>query len=1205
MNKIFAIIYQKYKDTPNDIAIIDENGTFTWRELVNFSYCIAHALQSLKIKQNDVVSIELANSREFIASIFACQILGAIYVPLSNLYPADRVKYIRHDCRVKVSIDSSFIHKLDLNNIKPIDPVTKNSNEVEMIIYTSGSTGKPKGVIHSGLSLFYAVIGMHNRYTDILDNDRLAIIAPLNFILGIQGALGVLTGEANNVSLALMTPATFTNPGIFISLLKKWHVNKIAMGASLMPVLKNQDTYIKKIYIGGERVQNAYLDKFKTFNSYGASELGGGVFFFPIDKNYSSTPIGEIFPHLTYYILNEHNEEVDYGELCIAGEIALGYLNLPEETKKAFIDNPFYKRDGYKRMFRTGDIAQRDKAGNISIVGRKDLMIKVNGQRVEIEEIEYAIKQTSLVRDVAVKYFSNNSYLVAFYTSDNDVNIDDLKKRLKASLSTYMIPSFFVRLEKLPILMNGKINRFALPDFNPLSNQIPYVAPRNEIEKDVCDAFANIFHLKRVGINDNFFALGGDSLSAIRLLDILKKYVLLFSDVNNLKTPKLISEKISSRLVTKIDINKYTLTSGAPLSEQQLNVYLDVAMNKKGDSYLIPLKIKLDKYPIPNIISAVNEMINIHPILKGYIDESENDPFIKIGKKPIIKVVDNIDDDQIEKFLSTPFAINKELSRFLFNKKDKTLYVVFHHLISDGASTIIFAKHLLALLNNESVDFDQAFLQFSALSEEIKKTKLFKDAELFFEKEFIESENIIELLPDIGTNNSGYHTLKLDINSARLSEFVKKYEISKNDLFTSVFAYTISRFTNTSNAYFAIIEEGRDRLDAGNSIGMFVSTLPILIDCSDDTIANFLTKSRNKIYQTINYDFYPFRLLKNKYNVTNNIQFQYLLDLKSRYLEIYEKEQRKDLISDLSFDLYESNDVYTLCVTNSAKYSSATVKKILLTYNRVLNEIMLKDRLKDINYTLDEDLSVFNKINATSTKLVYHDILEAFNNSLKKYPNNTLVTYLDNKYTYKEGAKWINNLTNKLNNIPQGSNIAILTHRSHYYLLTALAVLNHGSTYVPIDDAFPDSRVDFMINDTNALAIIVTNETINRVKAIVKNYKKPPIIINASEVSATGLAKPLATNFDLDSVGLILYTSGTTGTPKGSLITRRAILNFAEWYAYETKMTSDDCYSLYTVCTFDIHTAAYYAPLIVGASMDVVPQEVRLDLNKLNDHFNK
>ena len=217
-----------------------------------------------------------------------------------------------------------------------------------------------------------------------------------------------------------------------------------------------------------------------------------------------------------------------------------------------------------------------------------------------------------------------------------------------------------------------------------------------------------------------------------------------------------------------------------------------------------------------------------------------------------------------------------------------------------------------------------------SFSKEIKKTKLYKEAEVFYEKEFVDSENIVEPIPDIGDNKPSYNSLNLKIDQNKIDQFIKKHEITKNILFTSVFAYALSRFTNSSNSYFTIIENGRDRLNAFNAIGMFVNTLPILVDCSSDSVVNFIAKCKDKIYQTIYYNFYPFRVLKNKYNVTANVEFQYYPIISNETetsvngsINFEDIKKRTDLISDLSFAATDN----FISVISSKKYSPKITKK--------------------------------------------------------------------------------------------------------------------------------------------------------------------------------------------------------------------------------------------------------------------------------------
>ena len=203
---------------------------------------------------------------------------------------------------------------------------------------------------------------------------------------------------------------------------------------------------------------------------------------------------------------------------------------------------------------------------------------------------------------------------------------DIIKNHVSSTKPDYMVPTHIILLDKIPLNINGKVDRRALPKPDITKSKKEFIPPSNDTEKIICNAFSKVFNVDSIGIEDDFISLGGDSLSAIRMLSILKDYNITATDITNLKTPKEISKKIQKFKTLNLNLDKYTLRSGSPLSEQQLNIYLDIIMNKKMESYLIPLSIKLDKYSAKKIVSAINILIDIHPILKGYISQENNNP---------------------------------------------------------------------------------------------------------------------------------------------------------------------------------------------------------------------------------------------------------------------------------------------------------------------------------------------------------------------------------------------------------------------------------------------------------------------------------------------------------------------------------------------------------------------------------------------------
>ncbi|MCQ2795071.1 MAG: amino acid adenylation domain-containing protein [Bacilli bacterium] len=1221
------------KKHPNHILVSYFNEKYTYAEGAKWINKLDDIFISKKIKRYSHIAVFPHRSHYYQLGALAVENYNSAYVPIDEAYPNDRIKFMITDTaasailvtnqtldRAKEIIKDFKVKPLIINmseviitNQDKVKPLTAkiDHQDVACILYTSGTTGIPKGalILHKG------IINTAQRYAtqvaNLCDTDKVTLYASVGFDVHMEALHSPIFAGA---TLDITPTNVRLDPIALLKHFETHHVTHVHLPTSLTKILINHEipSCMKQMVTGGAPLGKVNTNLPCDFKDvYGPTEATINVAAIRVKDKIDPTSVGKPLMNSRCYILDKEHRLTPFGgvgDLYLCGyQVCKGYLNRDKENKEAFFKNPFTNEEGYERIYRSGDVARYLPDGTIAYLGRKDSQVKIRGNRVELGEIEVTIRKIKEVKDVTVQVIVNdgNKELVAYVVSSNKDIKNIIINYVRNNQPEYMVPSHVMVLDKIPLNVNGKVDKRALPKVDVSSKKVSYVAPTNDVEKTICDAFAKVFNLKQVGVNDDFLSLGGDSLTAIRLLAFLKDYQLTAADITNLKTPRLISEKISGSKSLSLDLNKYSLVTGAPLSEQQLNIYLDIVMNKKVESYLNPLVFKYDKYTSNDIKNALTKLFKCHPILTGYIEnDSDNNPYLKIGHTPMIEVLKDLRKNDINSYIAEPFNIHKSLSRFLIDENSKTLYAVFHHIIFDALSRAVFRNHLLAILNKKEVEPDLAFLKASAFSQEIKKTNLYQEAEIFYEKEFVDSEKIVEPLPDIGEHQPSYTSLKLKVDQKRIDSFIKRHEITKNVLFTSVFAYTLSRFTNTNDAYFTMIENGRSRLDAREAIGMFVNTLPLLIDCSNDSIANFIKKSKEKIYQTINYNFYPFRLLKNKYNLSANIDFQYQPNNFSSHLDtnahnlLYRDnlKKRTDLISDLAI-VATDNEIN---IVSSKKYAQSTIKKMLSTYEQILNEILVKNSLADINYTLNEDLSVFNKINATSTKLVYHDILEAFNHSLKKYPNNTLVSYLDTKYTYSEGAKWINNLTNKLNNVPKKSNIAILTHRSHFYLLTALSVLNHGSAYVPIDDTYPDERIKFMLKDSNAKVVLVTDETINRVKKLTNIP-----VINVSDIKSSGTLKPLKTNNKDDLAAVILYTSGTTGTPKGTILPRKAILNLAEWCAHFTSLTKTDVFALYVSIGFDVHIGSLYSPLLTGASLNVIPTDIRLDPNQLINYFNQ
>ncbi len=257
----------------------------------------------------------------------------------------------------------------------------------------------------------------------------------------------------------------------------------------------------------------------------------------------------------------------------------------------------------------------------------------------------------------------------------------------------YMVPSFVIGLDEIPLTINRKVDKRALPEVNLDVLSAEYVTPSNDIERQIVTAFEKVLDRDKISVHDDFIRLGGDSLSSIRLVSNLENYNVGVADILSLRTPYAIARNINE--APRFDLDIYDLDSDCPLNEPQLNVYLDILANDKKDAYLIPLFMEISKeYSIDNINDALEEMLVAHPILGMCISDDFDVPYLVKGSKPSILVESEINENYITDFLTKPFDLHDNLSRFLITENDDnySLFAVFHHLIFDALSSIVFKK---------------------------------------------------------------------------------------------------------------------------------------------------------------------------------------------------------------------------------------------------------------------------------------------------------------------------------------------------------------------------------------------------------------------------------------------------------------------------------------------------------------------------------
>ncbi len=566
---VYALFEQQVKIFPNNIAVLQDAESLTYSELNVQANQLAHYLKSVGIGSGKIVALFIERSIKLIISILGILKTGAAYLPLDTNLPTERIKFILEDSQPHILLtDSSFLYNVEANHLKVVNikekwehitqqnqdnlPISLDLEDLAYIIYTSGSTGLPKGVMisHSALTSF---VESANLVYKINNQDTVLQFAPISFDLSVEEIFVSLT---NGAKLVLRSSSMLDSMEVFFSQCQAlgisvldlptafWHemVNSLATKELTIP------KSLRLVIIGGEKALNNKLatwqkevgTNIRLINTYGPTETTVVALFCELtdlEINTREIPIGRPLLNTQVYILDSYGKVVPIGvagELHIAGKgLAKGYLNRPDLTTEKFIPNPF-STEPNSNLYKTGDLVRWLENADIEFIGRVDSQVKIRGFRVELGEIENAIAQYPSIKECVVQLKgeeSENKLLVAYLVAKNNESnqlVKKLRTYLKTKLPDYMIPSIFLLLEALPLNSNGKIDHKALSKLsigNLLNQQQSktYVAPMSAIENTLVEVWQETLGIDNIGIYDNFFALGGNSLKTIKLVALASK----------------------------------------------------------------------------------------------------------------------------------------------------------------------------------------------------------------------------------------------------------------------------------------------------------------------------------------------------------------------------------------------------------------------------------------------------------------------------------------------------------------------------------------------------------------------------------------------------------------------------------------------------------------------------------------------------------
>lgn len=822
-------------------AVVDSPDGKTLRrtsfdELMKLSRQVAGYIQSRCIAPQSFITIELSASVEFLAAEMGVWMARCVAVPMGPAFPEKRKNYISNHCDAVLNLDSVLMESIR-DDAPLADIAEPDETDDALIIYTSGSTGTPKGILHDYGSVS-EVIRMFGEHAPTPD-DRFAAGIPSYFV-----AAGFFWGLVYGTEIHILPVEINKDVARMAEYHRQNGITRAFVSATVLPLYRCTAPTIR-IITGSDRVVCRELPPYIIDNSYGMSETMGPVIFTVITEPTENAPIGLPVDGVEFAILDDDLNPVPQGvegEICLKGHFCKGYFKDEERTRQLF-------RGGW---LHTGDLGYVLPDGRIQFVSRMDWMVKVNGQRVEPGEVEASMRSIDGITRAVVKGFEGNNgsnYLVGYYTVSQDSHLRDaddyhdhhdelseqsIRSHLEKMLPSYMVPSFFVQMETFPLNANGKIDRKSLKAPIPASLTADYVAPRNEVEETLCLIMAKVLQLPRVGIDDNFMALGGDSIkmmefqqecstSDIELLQGISIPVIYSGgSVRNI-AEQLTAPNSSTSKNDKPQMEYY------PLNKVQKRVF---AEPKGGMRSNVPQLFRLDKEIDRNrLTQAIMKAYTAHKALFTRFSLNDSgEPRQKMVVEPFDIPVEQLSQAEFEetkKSLVKPFDLMSDrLFRVrLFEVKgdDNSLtnYIFFdiHHIIIDGTSYQILFRDIDRAyrgLDLEEEDWNMA--EMATLETIDRDTDIYQNA-LKWNQETLSPERSVDGGWGEGKMRMTHHPLNIPLDE--MEQFCRANGVTTSVLSMAAYALLIGSYSGKDDFSFATVFSGREDARLRNSVGLF------------------------------------------------------------------------------------------------------------------------------------------------------------------------------------------------------------------------------------------------------------------------------------------------------------------------------------------------------------------------------------------------
>ncbi|MNW44053.1 Plipastatin synthase subunit C [compost metagenome] len=954
---IQQLFEEQVKRTPHNIALVFKEESMSYDDLNKKANQLARTLKKHNIRKGEIVGIMVNRKMEMIVSILAVLKSGGAYLPIDPEYPIDRVAHMLDDSSARILLTESELYKardvgfggriIHVEDEKSYDPdhfnieTQSNSKDLAYVIYTSGSTGKPKGVMIEHRSVNNLIEGVSSQI-NFTEGKSILNLTSISFDIFI---IETILPLAKGMRVVIMDENEQKDSELIRRAIVMNQVDILQTTPSRMKVLIsdsiNVDHHfrsVKEIIVTGEALPNhlavTLKEKFtcELFNMYGPTEITVWATLKDI-RSGQKVDIGKPIANTTAYIMNNGGKLQPigiYGELCIGGDgVARGYLNRDELTQEKFVDNPYVIGE---RMYRTGDLARWLPDGNIEYSGRMDEQVKIRGFRIELGEIESVIRRQEGVRDVAVITKEDqvgDKFICAYVVSDdqdNEVDIAHMKSALRKYLPEYMIPSYLVMMEQLPVTTNGKLDRRALPQPEVTSTQ-KYVAPRNELEETLGNIFSEVLGLEKIGIDDNFFEMGGDSIKAIRIISKVREHGF------DLDIRTLVQERDIRNISNKVEkvqfdhLQEYQqpvegLVQWTPIQHEFFGWKLSSPWHF-NQAIMIHSSEKLD---VDSIHTTLKHLTVHHDALRSVFDDDGTQRIRRVDEPNLYELaIYNYQDIKNEKALeqiveehcneiqgSIDLKNGPLMKVGLFDTFDGMhIFICIHHLVVDGVSWRILLEDFntvyMQITNHEDVSLPLKTASYQKWSEGLVKysESYLLRRELTYWKTILDrtegmtsisKSQKLKSLDEVDIRNSEVYNQEFELSIEDTNKLIfdcsKAYNTEINDLLLAALSITVNKCFGLNNVAIELESHGRHPIEpqvcVDRTVGWFTNFYPVILECQPDDIGTTIKHTKDMLRNVPNHGlgygilkFLTENKLKEHSEGNIEVSFNYLGDISS------------------------------------------------------------------------------------------------------------------------------------------------------------------------------------------------------------------------------------------------------------------------------------------------------------------------------------